>query len=215
MTTLPVRVCEPVARYRSLSTGAVVPAWCGAWRCLRCGGNKARLAMCAASFRGHERFVTLTGLGDTWQIRRGRVKRLVHELAARGARTTLVWTVEENPRETGFHAHGLSGGDWASQRLWSRACDAVGLGRVMWIEKAAGDAAGMYATKAALYSTKLVQSGPEVYASWLSNNGGRGVHWSRGAFGPGGFPQAKRDYLAATVGESSDPGPWIREALPH
>lgn len=170
--------------------------------------------MCAASFLGAERFVTLTGLGETWQTRRGRVKRLVHELHARGSTITLVWTVEANPRATGYHAHGLAGGDYVPQKRWSRACDAVGLGRVMWIEKAKSDAAGNYATKAALYSVKLADGGPEMYREWLQNNGGRGVHWSRRAFGPGGFPAAKAEYLRAVRGDSADPGPWIREPVP-
>lgn len=211
---LAVKWCEPTHRFRSATTGQIVPAFCRAWRCGRCGPKKARRVMSVAHHAGCTRFLTLTMVGEHWQQRRARMKQLVFDLHGQGHDVDIVWCVEPNPGENGHHVHGLTGGAYVDQDVWSDTANACGMGEIVDIRRAETDAAGHYAVKAGLYSTKGCAGGPDAYGAWLGHGGGRGVHWTRRAFGGQTFPAAYAAFCAARGFAGSDPGPWVREPIP-
>lgn len=169
--------------------------------------------MSVAYWSGNKRFLTLTLCGDNWQTRRNRVKQLTYTANAAHGAVSLVWCVEPNPADTGHHIHALTGGAYIDQDDWSTMADAVGMGEVCWISRAQTRGAASYVSKAGLYSAKGCGGGPDEYAAWLALGGGRGVHWSRRAFGGECFATAYKAFCADKGYGGDDPGPWVREAL--
>jgi hypothetical protein len=196
-----------------LSTGQVVPAYCRAWKCLRCGPKKARLVMAVAYRTGNTHFVTLTNVGTDWQQIRNRVKQFVFELRSEDRPFWFVWCVEPFASRKQNHIHGLASNIYVEAELMRIVADRVGLGRRVGIEDARTDGAAHYAIKAGLYSVKGVGGGPDTYRDALELNGGRLVHWSRRAFNGLNYGEAKDRYLTARRQGAHDPGPWVREPI--
>lgn len=169
--------------------------------------------MMLAHWSGLHRFLTLTAVGDDWQTIRARIKRFVYDVRQERGHVDVVWCVEPNPANTGNHIHALTGGQWVDQRDWSSLADRRGLGEVVWIEDTLGWTAAAYASKAGLYSVKGAGGGPEAYGEWLELAGGRGVHWTRRAFGGLTVAEARAAWNEEKARGRLDPGPWVREPI--
>jgi len=150
------------------------PACCDSYRCLICVQAKVRqrvkLAAWGASKMDWLRFVTLTLAPPKWQQLRSQVRDFF-----RRARRTYVleaaWTVERNPKGTGYHVHALTYGEHMPkerlEQMWG--------GRFVDIQAASLLASDYMAKlyRMAGYSTKLI-------AETLEMNGGRCLHMTRG-----------------------------------
>jgi hypothetical protein len=158
-----------------------VPAGCGSGRCGSCAHWAAVRTAGAIGLGLPERFVTLTQVGDDWQTRRDRVKKLTFELRqAIAGEWQLAYCVEANPRATGFHLHAWQRGSFVKQKLLSEIADGCGLGRVCDIRrwKSKGDLDGAYGIKGLMYGLKSAEG--DGHQKYLLANGNRLVHASRG-----------------------------------
>ena len=199
-------------RFRHVETGELRPARCGAHGCPWCGPVNARQVAGALGRAEPERLITLSQVGDDWQQRRGRMKRLAYCLRKDlGARHQWAWHVEPNPKATGYHAHCYQRGDFITQRSLSRLADRCGMGRVVDIrkfERPKGTAGIHYGLKLVGidYGLKLTAAG-QMMATYLEANGGRLVHASRGFF-DGGLRAAMRQ---PDLGEDGGRSMWVLE----
>lgn len=120
-----------------------------------------------------------------WDKLRQKVRKLRFTLAAKdGLKCDLAWTVERNPKGTGFHIHALQKGDYIPQPLLQDRW-----GHVVHIQKIRTDPqkVASYATKEALrvagYTVKGSTGSPASIATHLRLNGGRIVHVGKGYLG--------------------------------
>lgn len=150
------------------------PASCNRYRCPVCGHKKVyervKLMAWGAYSSRWCTFMTWTKVPERFQQARAQMRDWVRRMR-KNYELEIAWSIEPNPKGTGYHAHGLQTGDYLNhrdcQRMWGE--------RHVWIEKLTGDAAG-YCSKAfnvAGYSTKDGMA-------HLDLNGGRAVHMSRG-----------------------------------
>lgn len=165
---------NPYVLVRDDNPSVRIPAPCGSYSCPTCRGAKiferVRLTAWGASVRSQCRMITLTKLPYPWQRARMQVRDWV-----RRVRKTYVlemaWSIEENPKKTGYHAHALSHGEHmptaSLRRLWGeRYVD------VRMVSHHASDYMSKCATIAG-YQVKQVEKHLEI-------NGGRALHFTRG-----------------------------------
>lgn len=178
---------SPTAWWWSPVTGEVHPWRCKRNRCPWCGPINAHLVAGAIALAEPERVFTLTLVGDDWQTIRSRVNRVTYDVRAAGGQWNVAWHVEENPRGTGHHVHGVQWGTFVPQRTLSWAAARRGMGfRAHIAQVRETDRASAYGLKlaAAAYSLKGADGDLERF---LGLNGARMVHASRGFWrdGPG------------------------------
>ncbi len=136
--------------------------------------------------------MTFTLAGEGWQELRGRMFRLAYDLRQEIGALQWAWSVEPNPKGTGHHVHALQWGSFVANNdhvlgvrdsTLSRMAQRRGLGRVVDVRLVAGrEAAARYPLKmlaAHAYTTKMA-SDPSTLERYLSANGARLVHVSRG-----------------------------------
>jgi len=68
------------------------------------------------------RLVTLTALPTNdgrldWQRARGQVRELLYRVRREYPGFEMGWAIEQNPRATGFHAHGVQHGPYVPQAV--------------------------------------------------------------------------------------------------
>lgn len=151
--------------------------------------------------------MTLTRVGESWPVVRDRMKRLRHALDASTGAWEWVWTVEANPRGTGFHVHCHQRGSFVPQSTLSRLAAREGMGIVTDIRRwhdEGGSATG-YAMKAVTYAFKDAE-GEVNAAAFLANNGSRLTHQSRGWWTEGGARDQERAAIREYLGD--DPDEW-------
>lgn len=163
-------------------TGVSTPATCGRNGCAYCVHRNARRRAAAIAYAAPEREVTLTQVGNDWATIRYRVNKVCELLRREGLTVLWDWHVEPNPKGTGHHVHGWQKGSYLPQALLSEVAEKAGCGRVTHVSRLRDVAkAGTYGLKglaAAGYGLKGV-SDP---AEYLTNNGGRLSHHSRGFY---------------------------------
>lgn len=151
-----------------------LPRPCGTYRCSVCRAAKIRerlrVLVWGAARANRVRLVTLTQLPSDWQKARGQVRDLVRRLRAE-RKLEWGWSIEANPKGTGYHAHAIQWGDylpqsWLQRKWGSRIC------HIMEVNKGAAG----YLTKCAAVCGYLTKSMEEH----LLVNGGRAVHLTRG-----------------------------------
>lgn len=140
----------------------------------------------AARQAERRRLVTLTQLpvtstGDLdWQRSRSQVRDWLRRIRADYPGFEMGWAVERNPRQTGYHAHGIQHGPYVPQRYLQERWG----GRIVDIRALRQPAAGVYAMKAAVsVAGYLVKNGSEDFEGLeehLAVNGGRAAHFTRG-----------------------------------
>lgn len=151
-----------------------VPAGCKSYRCAVCRPVKIRerikLAAWGASRAHVLRMVTLTQIPEPWQLARQQVRDFLRRLRRSGT-VEWAWTIERNPRGTGYHAHALSHGDYMRKELMRERWG----GRFVDVRRVAATATGYLAKcqQLAGYQQKDADKHLEI-------NGGRAIHMTRG-----------------------------------
>jgi hypothetical protein len=155
----------------------VRPVPCGRLTCPVCLRIAAWRRSLASKYSDPEHFITLTLAGDDWQTVRSRMKRLRHELVQELGEVEWVWTVEQNPRQTGHHVHAWQRGDFLPQAELSKMARRRGMGERVDIRRwrRGGERYG-------LKEAYAVKQASEA-AHFLAMNGRRLTHQSRGYFG--------------------------------
>ncbi len=188
-----------------VATMARFPASCDAYSCPRCGPMKARAYGQLAAASRPERFLTLTGASADFQENRQRVMNLLRLVRDRGREFEMFWAVEENPRGTGDHLHGVEHGDYVGQsvlqKLW---------GAIVHVERIRVEVeASRYVIKGAAASNYVTKGTTADLEAHRARNGGRAAHWTRRYMRlDNGEPQTATA-LRAAFGRSSLVGPWL------
>jgi hypothetical protein len=164
----------------NLVSGKVIADGCGRNDCLICGPVKAWRIAQAVGYTQPERFVRLSLVGDTWQERRGRIRRWRYFVRQDGYAWQDVFFVERNPKGTGFHAHLYQHGDWVPQAVLQEHAQRSGMGFPdirRWREVDHGGYA--YGLKSATGYGLKGAARSESLTGYLADNGGRLFHASR------------------------------------
>lgn len=207
--------CRPGWWFVSESTGAMVPARCGAHGCSHCAPINARITAAAVALASPERFFTLTKVGPTWRDTRRQMHAFTQALRRRGIRWQHVYSVETNPKGTGHHLHGYQHGQYVPQADLSTLAESAGMGFRVDIRQAKfGD--GSYPFKAAygaiygMKATKDPNQRADVLYGFLEANGGRLEHHTRGFFRDpkSGEPLTLVEARKRAGQVAGDEGPW-------
>lgn len=151
------------------------PASCDALRCPSCGPRKVtrQVRVAAVELRRHKwiRHITLTMVPPRWQAARMQIRDLFRRLR-KSYSLEAIWAIEKNPKDTGFHAHVVTYGEYIPHnrlvQLWG--------GRHVWIDALHTKDAG-YITK--VYSLAGYSTKNESLEEHLDLNGGRALHKTR------------------------------------
>jgi hypothetical protein len=195
-------------------TGQIVPASCQANSCWWCGPKNARRVGGAITLAGPQRWGMLTQVGEDWQMVRARMNRLRYQLRGCGIELSWCWHVEPNPAGTGHHVHYFQRGGFVPQSLLSELADREGMGRVATVQRwRPSQAATTYGVKLAgvRYGLKLAEES-DTMNGYLSANGGRLVHASRGFWrNREGEQVGQREAMKSWVQrpEESENGEWV------
>ena len=160
------------------------------------------------------RLVTLTALPTNdgrldWQRARGQVRELLYRVRREYPGFEMGWAIEQNPRATGFHAHGVQHGPYVPQAVLQERWG----GRIVDIRALRRPADGVYAVKDAVrVAGYTVKNGTESFAGLdehLRINGHRAAHFTRGFL----HGLTSREALAAIALEQGDgePRTWHLE----
>src|SRR5688500_2673395 len=111
----------------SVSSGALIPPACRAWRCGVCGPSTARRLGVAMDRAGYDRWITLPN--PPTDLRQG-VARLANRLRENGP-MEWIWSAERGEKRGRLHAHAMIRSGWLDNRSeWLREhCRAAGWGR--------------------------------------------------------------------------------------
>jgi hypothetical protein len=169
--------------------------------CLRVAAWRRSLAI---KHSRPERFLTLTLVGDDWQTVRKRVKAYRWAVAQEVGEVEWVWNVERNPKGTGHHVQAWQRGQFLEQRELSRLAQRFGMGKRVDIRRweSGGE---RYALKEA-YAVKQTDQAER----FLSMNGGRLTHQTRGYFGKP-VREAEKEAVRRERGEDSQT--WVVATL--
>jgi hypothetical protein len=194
-------------------SGLVVPARCDTYSCPFCGPGRVREWVRVLAWAVPQRFVTLTGLSaDRF---RGELREFVYRVRKEGFVWEWAWSVEANPRGTGFHVHAVQWGDYVPVRAVSRTWG----GRIVDMRaiktpKGGERGSAAYALKEGLrvagYSVKAGVGDLESYYGHLARNGGRPVHLSRGYLRGQKVDEVRRELRLSRFGEDEGENPWVR-----
>jgi hypothetical protein len=117
-----------------LYSGEVWPDRCRTNQCLYCLPFQARRRCLAITLAQPTRMITLTLMAregddqvcDTARARMKLIRRNLKRLGRHPGEWT--WTIERNPKETGYHAHALQRGSFIPQDELQDACKSAGAG---------------------------------------------------------------------------------------
>lgn len=196
-------------------TGEVRSGRCRATACLFCGPKMARnLVHLVERFGRPTRMVRLSQVHQSWQGVRSEIRDLRRRIRKYGYDWADMFIVEQNPKQTGFHAHMLQHGDYVPQDHLQQMCG----GRIPYIARMRSGSATGYTFKGTggmSYSFKGAASA-EGLAQHLELNGGRLAHWSRNFFrnenGESMSKTAARKLLVSDWLESRGEELWQRVA---
>lgn len=136
VTTVPPATCEGAdPRWViSLTTQQIWPARCRRNRCTYCLPINARRRALAITYSGPQRMIRLSLMAgaesaDPLDLARTRMKRLRQALTRMDVPAgEWSWTLERNPRWTGYHAHLVQRGPYLPQRALQEAALRAGAG---------------------------------------------------------------------------------------
>jgi hypothetical protein len=195
------------------ATGVKIPARCKANSCPYCGPINAHLVAGAIGIAAPQRAIRYSLVGDSWQERRNKLKKLRFLLRQAGYKTHEAYHVEPNPNGTGHHAHAWQYGDYLPQGKLQELSQQAGMG-IPYIEamkKAKGPVD--YGLKGIDYGLKGIDADNGLQ-TYLVANGGRLVHASRGFWRDqngnplAGVREAMANY-ARTKGNDEREGTWL------
>jgi hypothetical protein len=142
------------------------------------------------------------------------MKDLRYDLMGEGLDVDWCWHVEPNPAGTGHHVHAWQRGSFVPQARLSELADGCGMGRVVdvrrWRPRRGPSVAYGLKLAGIGYGLKLAESAREL-ETYLSANGGRLVHNSRGYWrDSSGAACSLRDARSSWAALcADDPGPWV------
>lgn len=190
---------------------------CGTNDCPFCGPRNAWKKSLIISHGGTtgppKRYAVLTQFPHDWQKGRQKMRNLPRYLERAGfPGWQQAWTIEPNPKGTGYHVNVLQKGPYvpqeALQECWGSIVHIKAIKKPRGSQKANAERVAAYslkeAQKVAGYSVKNAAGGPGAtgHLSHLRLNGGRLVHLSRGYLG--GLTQDET--WQAIQGEREDEG---------
>lgn len=201
----------PRARDRvvvELFTGSVFPDRCRSSQCPFCLPLNARRRCLAITMAGPQRMIRLSLVGDEGEsdpckTALIRIKRTRYALKRMGLDAgEWCYTIEQNPKETGFHAHCLQVGPYLPQDALQAACKRGGAG-IPYINAIKRD--GIWTSRYGLkgfgadgYGLKTFRpSGDPAHA--LRINNGRMEHHTRGFYRYEGEVLKIRDMERAAI----------------
>jgi len=206
-----------------LITGQVFPDRCRSSQCLFCLPLNARRRCLAITLAQPTRMIRLSLVGDdgdTDPCRTAlvRIKRTRQALKRMGLRSgEWCYTIEKNPKGTGFHAHCLQTGPYIPQDALQTACQRGGAG-IPYINaiKRQGVWTSRYGLKgfgADGYGLKTFRpDGDATHA--LRINNGRLEHHTRGFYGFDGEVLRVRDMERLAIGQFNLNQPSAFVAMP-
>jgi hypothetical protein len=117
-----------------LYSGVAFPDRCRANTCRFCLPINARRRALAITLAAPERMITITlvaesdkeAVCDTASIRIKRTRQALKRMGLDPGE--WCWTIEKNPKGTGYHAHCLQAGSYIDQKLLQKACKRGGAG---------------------------------------------------------------------------------------
>jgi hypothetical protein len=158
---------------------------CGANVCPFCIETNIWLTGRAFELSEPERYAVFTGLSGDWAVDRVKIKSLHKWLDRHGYAVNSAYTIEQNPKLTGFHLNFWWHGDYVSQAYLSEAAVRLGWGPVVHVKRwrTKNRAYGLKEASGSEYGMKeAAGSGQEEAVRWtlterqagyLSRNGGR------------------------------------------
>jgi hypothetical protein len=185
--------CEnsPRSRVIELFSGDVFPAGCKRLTCQACLPRRARRRTLAITAVQPYRMIRLSLVADSedeepWTTARKRINR-TRSVLRRNGQDPGEWTftIERNPKSTGFHAHCLQSGLYIAQSTLQSASKSAGAG-IPYIN--AIKRPGMWSSQYGLKGFGADGYGLKTYRSIGSQhealriNGGRLEHHSKGFF---------------------------------
>lgn len=198
-----------------LYTGAVYPDRCRASHCHFCLPLNARRRCLAITYARPTRMVRLSWVAgesdqspcDTARTRVGLIRRNLLRMGYEPGEWT--WTIEQNPKETGYHAHMLQRGPSIPQRKLQEACKRSNAG-IPWIKRI--ERQGVWTSRYGLkgfgadgYGLKGFRPNGDIKEALRINNG-RLEHHSRGFYAIDGeilrVRDMERQAIAAKNGTS-------------
>ena len=216
----------PRARDRvvvELHSGQVFPDRCRSSQCRFCLPLNARRRCLAITLAGPQRMIRLSLVGDDGEsdpCRTAliRIKRTRQALKRMGFRPgEWCYTIERNPKSTGFHAHCLQVGPYIPQDALQTACKRGGAG-IPYINaiKREGVWTSRYGLKgfgADGYGLKTFRP-TEDAAYALRINNGRMEHHTRGFYDYEGEVLKVRDMERAAIGQLNGDKPTAFVGMP-
>lgn len=206
-----------------LVSGEVYPDRCRASRCAYCLPLNARRRCLAITLAGPQRMIRLSLVGDASDVSPCttalvRIKRTRQALKRMGySAGEWCYTIERNPKGTGFHAHCLQVGPYLPQDALQSACERGGAG-IPYINaiKREGVWTSRYGLKgfgADGYGLKTFRpDGDAAYA--LRINNGRLEHHTRGFYQYEGEVLRIREMERAAIGELNGDRPTAFVGMP-
>lgn len=185
-----------------LYSGQIYPDRCRSSRCLYCLPRNARRRTLAITMAAPQRMIRLSlvaekdseNVCDTARTRLKLIRRNLKRMGRHPGEWT--WTIEKNPKETGYHAHCLQRGRYIPQDELQEACEAAGAGQPdIRAIKRKGIWTSRYGLKgfgADGYGLKSFRPNGNARESLRINNG-RLEHHSRGFFAIDGDVLRVRD----------------------
>jgi hypothetical protein len=117
-----------------LVSGSIWPDGCRTLMCPVCLPVMARRRTLAITLARPYRMVRLSLIAGeqdeaVYQTARRRIALIRRNLKRKGIEPgEWTWTIERNPKETGYHAHALQRGEYVSQNALQEACEKAGAG---------------------------------------------------------------------------------------
>lgn len=192
-----------------LHTGQVFPDRCRSNQCLYCLPLNARRRTLAITLAGPQRMIRLSLVGDrgdddpckTALIRIKRTRQALKRMGYRAGE--WCYTIERNPKGTGYHAHCLQIGPYLPQDVLQAACERGGAG-IPYINaiKRHGIWTSRYGLKgfgADGYGLKTFRPSADPTDALRLNNG-RMEHHTRGFYSFDGEVLKVRDMERAAIG---------------
>lgn len=154
---------------------------CGCNRCPRCLVANTFPIAAALDLARPDYLVTVTHLPTDWPSIRILLHSLVQHLRRRGVEFRWSFSVEPNPSGAGAHAHGWMRGGPLTEAHLVRATEQTQIGLLHKVDTYTSARPLSYGLKQVQGSLRLpVADGLRQQAEFLSLNGGRLVHSSRG-----------------------------------
>jgi hypothetical protein len=185
-----------------IETGEFYSLSCRALSCVYCIETHIWQTGLAFELAAPERYAVFTQLAGDWPVDRAHINALHKRLDRKGFEVRSAYTIEKNPKDTGFHLNFWWHGSYIPQDQLSEAAVSMGWGpvvhvkawrtqnRVYGFKEASGSTYGMKEASGSALGAGTQWHLSEAQAGYLARNGGKllGARRSFWRDGPGGVP---------------------------